>query len=78
MFRIIDTIMISSRNAMPTPVPSSIAKLLRVDTNSVLVDNVTVSSPGPIDNVVISDFVDTNSVLVVIHLELIRSSGVLV
>ena len=78
MFRIIDTIIISSRKAMLTPVPSPIAKLLRVDTNSVLVDNVTESSPGPVDNVVITGFVDTNSVLVVMHLELIRSSGVLV
>ena len=61
---------------MLRPVPSSIAKLLRFDTNSVLV--VTESVPGNVDDVVISGSVDTNSVLVVMHLELIRSIGVLV
>ena len=75
MFMIIDPNMISSRKAMLRPVPSPIAKLLPFDTNSVLV--VTESVPGNVDDVVISDSVDTNSVLVVMHLELIKSSGVL-
>ena len=74
--KVIDPIMISSRKAMLRPVPSPIARLLRSDTNSVLV--VTESILGHIDNVVISGSVDTNSVIVVMHLELIRSSGVLV